>query len=64
MNKLGMLLGMIAFIIVVVAIGPLATIWAINALFPSVAIPYAIETWLAVVILGAFLRANVSIKKD
>lgn len=64
MNKLGMLLGMIAFIIVVVAIGPLATIWAVNTLFPNVAIPYAIDTWLSVVILGAFLRANVSIKKD
>lgn len=64
MNKLGMLLGLIGMIVFLIVIGPLATIWAFNTLFPSIAIPYAIDTWLAVVIIGAFLRANVSIKKD
>ena len=64
MNKLfGFLIG-IAFVLFVIAIGPLATIWALNALFPSLTIGYTIETWLAVVILGAFVRAKVSIKKD
>jgi hypothetical protein len=55
---------MIALIIVIVAIGPLATIWSFNTLFPSLNIPYTIETWIAVVIIGAFIRAKVSIKKD
>lgn len=64
MGKLFTLLAMIALIIVIVAIGPLATIWATNTLFPSLAIPYTIETWVAVVIIGAFVRAKVSIKKD
>ena len=64
MNKLIGALGLIALVVVVVAIGPLATIWAINTLFPSLAIAYSLETWVAVVILGAALRANVSIKKD
>ena len=63
MGKLVTLVFMIALIIVVVAIGPLATIWAFNTLFPSLNIPYTIETWVAVVIIGAFTRAKVSISK-
>ena len=53
----------LVFIIVLVAIGPLLTIWAANALFPALAIPYTFETWCAVILLGAFLRANISVKK-
>jgi ribosomal protein RSM22 (predicted rRNA methylase) len=64
MNKALSLLLLIALIVVLVAIGPLATIWALNTLFPVLAIAYSIETWVAVVIIGAALRANVSIKKD
>jgi ribosomal protein RSM22 (predicted rRNA methylase) len=64
MSKLIALLGIIGMVVLLVAIGPLATIWALNTLFPSLAIAYTLETWFAVVIVGAFLRANVSIKKD
>jgi urea transporter len=32
-------------------------------LFPALAIPYTLETWFAVVILGAFIRSKVSLKK-
>ena len=64
MGKLITVLGLIALVIVIVAIGPLATIWSFNTLFPSLNIPYTIETWVAVVIIGAFVRAKVSIKKD
>lgn len=53
----------IALIIFVIAIGPLAAIWAVNTLFPAVAIPYTLETWFAAVLLGAFLRSKVSLKK-
>jgi hypothetical protein len=55
---------LIALIVFVLAIGPLATIWAANTLFPALAIDYSFETWFAVIILGAFFRANVSVKKD
>jgi len=55
---------LIALIVFVLAIGPLATIWAANTLFPALAIAYSFETWFAVIILGAFFRANVSVKKD
>ena len=53
----------IVLIVALIAVGPLATIWAANTLFPSLAIPYTFMTWLAVVVLGAFFRANVSVKK-
>lgn len=44
-------------------LGPLATIWAVNTLFPVLAIPYSFETWVAVVVLGMFLKGNVTVKK-
>lgn len=53
----------LALIIFVIVIGPVATIWAANALFPVLAIPYTIETWFAVVVLGAFFKTNVTYKK-
>ena len=64
MSKLIGLLFVIALALVIIAIGPLVTIWAVNTLFPTLVIPYSLETWVAVIILGAFLRANVSIKKS
>jgi hypothetical protein len=48
---------------VLVAIGPLVTLWSVNTLFPTLAIPYTFSTWLAIVILGLFFRGNVSVKK-
>ena len=53
----------IVVIVAIIAIGPLATIWAANTLFPVLAIPYTLETWFAVVIFGAFIRSKVSLKK-
>ena len=53
----------IAVIVFLIAVGPLLTIWAVNTLFPVVAIPYTFDTWAAVVLLGAFLRAKVSVSK-
>ncbi len=64
MSKFLTLVLMIMFVLFLLIIGPIITIWAWNTLFPMVAVPYTIETWLAVIIMGAFFRANVSIKKD
>ena len=51
------------FVIAVVIFGPLLTIWSLNTLFPVLAIPYSIETWLAtVVIAGIFRGDGVSFK--
>jgi hypothetical protein len=52
-----------AIVIGLLILGPLATIWAVNTLFPTLAIPYSFETWVSVVILGMFLKGNVTVKK-
>ena len=59
---LKIILGLI-IIIALIAIGPMLTIWAANTLFPVLAIEYSISTWAAVIVLGAFLRANVTVKR-
>jgi len=40
-------------IFLIIATGPLLIIWSLNTLFPSLAIPYTIETWAAAFILGS-----------
>ena len=60
MNKMNLLL---ILIIIVAVFSPLLTIWSLNTLFPVLAIPYSIETWLAtVVIAGIFRGDGVSFK--
>lgn len=50
-------------IVALVAIGPLLTIWALNTLFPVLNISYSFDTWAAIVLLGMFFRANVTVNK-
>lgn len=64
MNKMLMIVVAAVLIIALVAAGPLLVIWSANTLFPALAIPYSIWTWLAVLILGTFLRGEVRLKKD
>ena len=54
---------MLAFIVFVIVIGPILTIWALNTLFPALAIPFTIETWFAVVILGGLFKTKVLVDK-
>ena len=44
--------------------GPFITIWALNTLFPALAIPYTLETYFAVIAMSVFFNANFSTKKD
>ena len=54
----------IVLIIFLLAIGPFLVIWSWNVLFGvTLLIPYTLETWAAIVLLGAFLRANVTVKR-
>ena len=53
----------LAIVILLIVVGPLLVIWAANTLFPVLAISYTIETWAAVIILGSFIRAKVSVKR-
>jgi len=54
---------LVGLILLMLVLGPLATIWALNTLFPALAIDYTFWTWLAVIVLGAALRSNVTVKK-
>jgi hypothetical protein len=53
----------LALIVFFIAIGPWLVIWALNTLFPVLAIEFGLTTWAAVIVLGTFLRANVSVKR-
>ena len=53
----------IAFIVFLIAVGPLATIWSLNTLFPALVIPYTLETWIAVVLLGGVFKSSAVVKK-
>jgi hypothetical protein len=43
----------IAVVLLVILLAPFATIWALNTLFPALAIPYGFDTWVAVVLLSS-----------
>jgi hypothetical protein len=57
------LFGLVALIVLVVVAGPLLLIWALNTLFPVLAIPYTGWTWLAALILGATVSPTVRVKR-
>lgn len=61
--KLLAVIAAIALIAFLVVIGPILTIWALNTLFPVVAIPYTIETWFAVVIIASLFKTTLTYKK-
>ena len=49
----------VLFIIALVILGPVATIWSLNTLFPALNIPYDFDHWCAVVILGGVFKTNI-----
>ena len=55
-------LGVVAAVLLII-FGPLTTIWALNTLFPALAIEYTFYTCLATILVGVFLRGNVTVKK-
>jgi hypothetical protein len=61
--SIGIVLLAVIAAIALVIVGPLIIIWSMNTLFPVLAIPYDIWTWLATVFLFAAVRANVSVKQ-
>jgi hypothetical protein len=60
-SVVGVILG-VAFIIALVIIGPFLVIWSLNTLFPSLVIPYALETWSAIMLLGGWLSGLMNTK--
>jgi len=63
MKNIMTLIAMIALIVVLVVAGPLLVIWALNTLFPVLAIQYTVWTWLAALILGAAVGPNIKYKR-
>lgn len=51
-------LGLVVLIVLLIIIGPILTIWALNTLFPALAIPTNFWTWLAVILLGSVIRGG------
>jgi hypothetical protein len=63
MKDLTYILIVLAFIVAVIVGGPLVTIWSLNTLFPSLAIPVNIATWAAALwITGLVSGSILSIK--
>jgi cobalamin biosynthesis protein CobD/CbiB len=50
-------------IIVVVILSPFLTIWSLNTLFPALEIPYSLDTWAAVILLGLAFQGKTFIGK-
>ena len=61
--KLIALIALVAFIIALVIVGPVLVIWALNILFPVLAIPYTWQTWVSVVIIASLFKTNLTYKK-
>lgn len=60
MSKLALIICLVIFLIIV---GPLAIIWSLNTLFPVLAIPYTIWTWMAAFILTSVItKSGVKMK--
>ena len=52
----------LVLIVIVIIAGPLLSIWALNTLFPALAIPYTLETWAAMALVGGLFRSSFSTK--
>jgi hypothetical protein len=64
MSNLIKLVLAVILIVVLLALGPWLVIWSWNTLFGSVhTIVFDFWTWLAVILLGSFLRARMVFKK-
>ncbi len=62
MNVIAVVLAVV-FIIALVIVGPLLTIWSLNTLFPVLAIPYTWQTWVSIVIVAGLFKTNLTYKK-
>ncbi len=51
----------IIFIVLVIILGPIATIWSLNTLFPALAIPIGFDTWLAALVLGGVVGGSTGV---
>lgn len=57
-------LAIVVLAILLIIFFPMAVIWALNTLFPVLAIKTTFWTWLAVIIIGAFFRGQTAISNN
>ena len=57
------ILGIVVLVLAYVILVPIAVLWSLNTLFPALNIPVNFDTWCAVVVVGAFIRGSVTVKK-
>ena len=62
MNKVFLI---VVFVVLLIILAPIATIWSLNTLFPALAISVTFETWMASLVLGGVVggTTGVSFKK-
>lgn len=60
-SVVGVILGIVLIIALVIA-GPILVIWSMNTLFPSLVIPYTLETWGAIMLLGGWISGLMNAK--
>lgn len=53
---------LLVLVVVAIIFGPLAVIWALNTLFPVLAIPFGFWQWLAVVVINLTWMYKPSVK--
>ena len=63
MNKVLVVAGLVLLMVLLVIFGPLTIIWALNTLFPLLAINYGFFQWLAVVVLNMTWFSKYHFKK-
>ena len=49
----------VLLVALVIVMGPLLMIWALNTLFPVLNIAYSFETWISIVILAGLSRTKL-----
>lgn len=63
LNDVGMGLAVV-LVIALIILSPFAVIWAWNTLFGGVHyVDYTFWTWLAVIVMGAFMSPNATAKR-
>ena len=60
--KTGYIIGVLLFAVLAIVGFPIATIWALNTLFPALNIPLTLETWFAAFIIPAAFKTEVTFK--
>jgi multidrug efflux pump subunit AcrB len=59
MNDMIKIILLVALIAAIVIFGPVITIWALNTLFPMLAIPTNIATWFATLWIFGFFSTKL-----